>query len=208
MAARDDDLRTTDSVLDRYHVSAKPIADIVIFHRHAFSLRHDCFEFSKIKNHVRTIEPPHGAAYDFSSAILELLINHFFFDLTDALHHCLLRSLCSDASKIARCDFDLDDVAHFRVRLDLARFGELDLILWIAHMINYQQIRERADFAGLWFDLTLRAQCPTSQRSNEFAHASFVDCALRVGCGLSSGAWFSRDQRRRGATDFSGDPNA
>ena len=153
MTARNYDFWTTNAVLDRDDVSAEPIADIVVFYRHTFPLRHDCFEFSKVQNYIRAIKAPNRATYDFSGAILELLVDHFLFDLTNALHHCLFGGLCCDAPKIARGHFHLDGVAHFGVRLDLARFGELDFVLRIAHMINYEQIRERADFAGLRVDV-------------------------------------------------------
>src|SRR5207302_1745121 len=85
MAARDDDLRSADSIFHRHDIGAEPIADVVVFDHNAFPLRHDRFEFSEIENHIRTIEAAHGAAHDFARAVLELLVNHFLLDLPDAL---------------------------------------------------------------------------------------------------------------------------
>ena len=122
MAARNDDLRTTDTIFDCDDVGAEPVADIVIFHCHALPLRHDCFEFSKVENHIRPVEASHCAAHDFAGPILELFVNHFLLDLTNPLYHRLLGRLRGDPTKISRRHFHFDGVSNVGVRLDLTRF--------------------------------------------------------------------------------------
>src|SRR5207244_7227810 len=112
MAARDDDFRTAQSVFNGHNIRAETIADVVIFNNHSFTLRHDRLKFSKIENHIRTIEPAHSAADDLARAIFELLINHFLLDLANALHHRLLGSLRSDAAEIFWRDFYVDRLAN------------------------------------------------------------------------------------------------
>src|SRR4029077_13209168 len=97
MTPRNDNFRPADSVLDRDDVGAQAIANVVVFHHHALSLRHDRLKFSEIENHVGTIEPADRAANDFARAVLELFVNHFLLDLANALHHRLLGGLGRDA---------------------------------------------------------------------------------------------------------------
>src|SRR5216110_2641165 len=103
---RNDDLRTTDTIFD---------CD-------ALPLRHDCFEFSKVENHIRPVEASHCAAHDFAGPILELFVNHFLLDLTNPLYHRLLGRLRGDPTKISRRHFHFDGVSNVGVRLDLTRF--------------------------------------------------------------------------------------
>src|SRR5437870_2214345 len=153
MAARDNNLGATNAILDRDHISAESITDIVILNHHAFALWHDRFKFSEIENHIGTVEAPDRAADDLAGAILEFLVNHLLLDLTDALHHRLFGSLRGDAAEITRGHFHFDGVAHLCVRLDLKRLGKLDLVLWIADMINHYQISQRANFSGFRIDV-------------------------------------------------------
>ena len=153
MAARNDDLRAANPVFDRHDISAQPVADIVVFDHDAFALRHDRFEFSEIENHIRAIETPDRSADDLARAILELLINHFFLDLADALHHRLLRGLGGDASKILRRHFHFHFVADRRVRIDLARLGNGNLVRRIGDVIDHEQFGQGADLAGLRIDI-------------------------------------------------------
>ena len=118
MAARDDDFRATNAVLDRDDISAQPIADIVVLDHDALALRHDRFEFSEVENHIGAIEAPDRAAHDLARAILEFLVNHFLLDLADALHHRLLRGLGGDAAEIFRRHFHFDGLADLRVWFD------------------------------------------------------------------------------------------
>ena len=111
MAARDDDLRAANAVLDRDDVRAEPIADVVVLDHDSLALRHDGFKFPKIENDIGAIEAPDRAADDFARAILELLVDHLLLDLADALHHRLLRGLRGDASEIFRRHFDFDSFA-------------------------------------------------------------------------------------------------
>src|SRR2546423_7776631 len=123
MAAGNDDLRPANSVLDRDHVGAQPIANIVIFNDDALALRHNGFKFSKIKNDVRTIEAADRPADDFAGPVLELFVNHFLLDLADALHHRLLGRLGRDPSEVLGGDFDLYFAAHRCVRINPLRLG-------------------------------------------------------------------------------------
>src|SRR4029077_10134175 len=141
--------RATYTVFYRHHVRAEAITDIVIFHRDSFALRHDCFEFPKVENDIGTVESAHGATDDFARAILKLLVNHLLLSLPNPLHHRLLCSLRRDASEIFRRDFDFQNLTDVRIWFDSTRLRELDFILWVGHLINDNQICERADFAGL-----------------------------------------------------------
>ena len=129
MTAGDDDLRAADAVFDCDHVRAETIADIVILHDDALALRHDRFKFAQIEDDVRPVETSHGSTDDLARAILKLLVNHFLFGLANSLHHRLLRRLCRDTPEILRCDFYFHNVAYVYVRLDPARFRQLDLVL-------------------------------------------------------------------------------
>ena len=153
MAARDDDFRAADPVIDRNDIGAEPVADVVIFDHDALALRHNRFEFTEIENHIGAIEAAYRPADDFAGAILELLINHFLFDLANPLHHRLFRGLGGDAAEIARRHFHFDGVANLRVRLDLARFAERDFVLWILDIFNYQKIGQRTDVARSRIDV-------------------------------------------------------
>ena len=68
----------TQAVLNRDDICAQTVADIVVLDHDTFALRHDRFEFSEVKNHIRAIETPDRAAHDLTRAILEFLVNHFF----------------------------------------------------------------------------------------------------------------------------------
>jgi len=115
----------------------------------SLALRHDGFKFSKIENDIGTIETPHRATNDFARSIFEFLINHFLLGLANPLHHRLFGSLRCDTSEIFRRDFNLYRVADVYVGLNFARFRELDLILWIRYILDYQQVGQRPDFAAL-----------------------------------------------------------
>src|SRR5207248_4811780 len=162
------------------------VADIVIFHHHAFALRHDGLEFSKIENHVRAIEAAHRAADDYAGAVLKLLINHFLFDLPNALHHRLLGGLRGDASKISRRHFHLDSVADFRVQFDPARLGERDLVLRICHLVDHNEVGEGADVAAPRVDVDPQItggadaflRCGKQGRGNRFEQDFAFDPAL------------------------------
>ena len=137
VATRNDNLGAANAVFHRDHIGAEPVADVVIFDDHAFALGHDGFKFPKVENDIGAIETTHRSADDFASTIFELLVNHFLFDLANSLHHRLLRSLCSNATKISRCHFHLDRVTDTRVRLDFACSRKFDLVLWIADLIGH-----------------------------------------------------------------------
>ena len=153
MAARDDDLGAAYSIFHRHDIGAQAVANIVIFHDHAFPLRHDGFKLAQIENHIGTIEPAHRAAHDLTGPVLELLVNHFFLDLANPLHHRLLRRLRGDAAKILRRHFHFHCVTDFRLRLDSSRLGERDIVLRILNVVHHEQIGERADLAGLRVDV-------------------------------------------------------
>jgi len=186
MTARDNDLRTAQSVFNRDDISPKTVADIIILHHHAFALRHDRLKFSEIENHVRTIKAAHSAADDLAGSVLELFINHFLLDLPNALHHRLFGSLRGDASKISRSHFHLDRVADFRVGFDPARLGERDLVLGICHLVDHNEVGEGADVAGPRVDvdpeITRGADtflgCRKQRRGNRFEQDFAFDPAL------------------------------
>src|SRR5262249_58767443 len=52
VTARNNDLRTPDSIFHCDNVRAESIAHIVIFHYDSLALGHDSLKFSKIENHV------------------------------------------------------------------------------------------------------------------------------------------------------------
>src|SRR5947209_11506273 len=63
VAARDDDLRPANPVLDRDDVGAQPVSDAVVFDHDTFPLRHDRFELPEVEDHSRAVETPDGAAH-------------------------------------------------------------------------------------------------------------------------------------------------
>ena len=156
MAARDNDFRPANAVLDRDDVGAQPIPHVVILDHDPLALRHDRFKFSEIENHVGTIEASHRAAHDLARAILEFLVDHLLLDLADALHHRLLGSLGGDPPEIFRGHFHFDRFPNGRVGLDPARLIEGDFVLRVGHRFDHEQIRERANFAGLRVDIDMQ----------------------------------------------------
>src|SRR3954470_21471503 len=102
MAARNDDLRSANAVLDRDDIRAQAIADVVVLNHDAFALRHDGFELAEVENHIRAVEAANRAADNLAGAILELLVDHLLLDLADALHHRLLRRLRGNAAEVLR----------------------------------------------------------------------------------------------------------
>src|SRR4029077_21210484 len=122
MAARDNDHRAANSIVDRDDVGTQAVSDVVVFHHDAFTLRHNRLELSKIENHVRTIESANRAADDLARAVLELLVDHLFLDLANALHHRLLGSLSGDAAEVSRGDLNLNRLTELNIGLQAARF--------------------------------------------------------------------------------------
>ena len=153
MTARDDDLRSAQSIFNRDDISAEAIANIVILNHDAFALRHHRFKFSKVENYIGAIEPAHRAADNLARTILEFLVDHFLLDLTNALHHRLLGGLRGDASEILWCDFNFDRVADFHPRFESLRAGERDFILRITDVLDDHETCERADVPGLRVDV-------------------------------------------------------
>src|SRR5581483_1464385 len=51
------------------------------------------------------------------------------------------------------CDFNLDRVARLCVRLQLTSATQRNLVLWIGHSLDHDQIGQRADVAGLGVDV-------------------------------------------------------
>src|SRR5205823_5393706 len=153
MATRHDNLGAADTVFHGDDVRAKPVAHVVIFYYHSLALRHDGLKFSKIENDIGTIETPHRSTDDFARAIFEFLVDHFFLGLANPLHHRLFCRLRRDASKILRCHFHFDGVADLRIRLDLARFQQIDFILRIRDFVDYQEVSQCSDFPRLRIDV-------------------------------------------------------
>ena len=153
MASRNDDLRAANSIFHRDDVSAQAVSHVVVLDHHPFALRHDCFEFAQIENHIGAIEAADCSTDNLARAVLELLINHFLLDLANALHHRLFRCLRGDPSEILRRDFHLDFTANGRVRVKFARLGKRNLICRVRYIFDHEQFRQSADFAGLWIDV-------------------------------------------------------
>src|ERR1017187_72793 len=116
MAARKNDLRAMQRVLDAQGVRANAVAGLVFLRGHALPAGHDAFNFAEINDHITAFEAAHGTGKDIAGATLELLEHHVLFDLANALEHCLLGGLCGDAAKILWGDLNLDVFTKLDVR--------------------------------------------------------------------------------------------
>jgi hypothetical protein len=106
------------AIFNSHNIGADAITDGVFFGADAFAGRHDSFKFSKIQDNIATIKSADSAADNLSGAILKLLIDHLFLNLTDALSNSLTSCLGGNASEIARRDLDLDLLADLGLRID------------------------------------------------------------------------------------------
>ena len=118
---RDDDKEETiRRRLEVYHSQTEPLID----HYDGAGLlrRFDgTRDVTEVHDHIRPIKPPHRAADDLTGSVLELIKNHFLFDLTDPLQDGLPCSLSSDSAKTFWRHFHLDHVADHGIRIDLSR---------------------------------------------------------------------------------------
>ena len=114
-----DDFGSARAVLNCYNIGANSVSNGIFLCADAFTGRHDTLKFSKIQHHITPVKSPDCTANNFSSPILELLVDHLFLDLTDTLSNRLTGCLSSDTTEVPRRHFDFNGIADLGFRVDL-----------------------------------------------------------------------------------------
>ena len=117
MTAREHDLGAARGVVHGHDVGADAVADGVVFRLHALAVRHGGFEFPEVYHDILPLETTHHAADNLARTVAELVIDHLFFRLADALHDRLTCRLRADATEILGRHIHPDFLADLHVSL-------------------------------------------------------------------------------------------
>ena len=107
-------------LLDRLHIAADALADLVFLGGHALAVGQQGFIFAQVHQHIRTVKAADGAADDVPDAVFELGENQLLFRPADVHHQRLLGILRGDPAESDRGHFHFQFLAHLRVGLDPA----------------------------------------------------------------------------------------